>query len=355
MQRDFEPADRSASLIEQVQEAIAARTPLRIRGGDTKAGLGRPSAARELDTRAHCGIVSYDPTELVVTARAGTTLAELQAALDEGGQMLACEPPAFGGHASVGGMVAAGLSGPRRPWAGAVRDFVLGCRIVTGQGKHLRFGGEVMKNVAGYDVSRLLAGSFGCLGVITEVSLKVLPKPRAMLDTALDMPADEMPRALVKWRDAGLPVTGACHADGVLHLRLEGSEGTIRAAAAALGGQQGDGSFWRALRESALPFFGDPRPLWRLSVAPGAPLTALPGDALLDWGGAQRWLKSEASAETVREIAVALGGHATCFSPGRAIEPFHPLPAPLMRIHRQLKAQLDPHGVFNPGRLYAAI
>lgn len=355
MQPNFEAADHSAALIEQVQEALAERTPLRVRGADTKAALGRPVQGRVLDTRAHCGIVSYDPTELVVTARAGTTLAQLEAVLGDAGQMLPCEPPAFGGRATVGGMVAAGLSGPRRPWAGAVRDFVLGCRVVTGHGKHLRFGGEVMKNVAGYDVSRLLTGSFGCLGLMTEVSLKVLPKPRAVLDVALDMPAAEMQRRLGQWRDAGLPITGACHVDGVLHLRLEGGEGSIRAAAGALGGQRGDGSFWIALRESALPFFRDPRPLWRVSAAVGAPLGASSGDVLLDWGGAQRWLKTDASAESVREMAATLGGHATCFTPGAAADPFHPLSDGLLRIHRQLKAQLDPQGIFNPGRLYAAI
>lgn len=355
MPRVFESADRSAALIEQVREAIATRTALRIRGGDTKAFLGCPVEARSLDTRVHCGIVSYDPTELVVTARAGTALAELETALDEAGQMLPCESPAFDGEATVGGTVAAGLSGPRRPWAGAVRDFVLGCRVVTGQGKHLRFGGEVMKNVAGYDVSRLLAGSFGCLGLITEVSFKVLPKPRAVLDTALEMSADDMARKLVQWRDAGLPVTGACHAGGILHLRLEGGEGSIRAARATLGGDCGDGSFWRALRERSLPFFGDPRPLWRLSVGADAPRSPLPGDALLDWGGAQRWVKTEASAAAVRETAESLGGHATCFAPGFTSDPFHPLPDPLLRLHQRLKAQLDPLGIFNPGRLYAAL
>ncbi len=353
--QDIESADRSAELIDEVRAALAARTPLRIRGGDTKAFLGRQIDARELDTRGHRGIVSYDPTELVITARAGTTLEELEAVLGEAGQMLPCEPPTFGGQASIGGMVAAGLSGPRRPWAGAVRDFVLGCRIVTGQGKHLRFGGEVMKNVAGYDVSRLLAGSFGCLGLITEVSLKVLPKPRAVLATALEMPAGDMPRKLVQWRDEGLPVTGACHVDGVLHLRLEGAEGSIRAAAATLGGQRTDASFWTALRERSLPFFDRPLPLWRLSVAVGAPLAALPGDALLDWGGAQRWVKTDAGAALMRETAAQLGGHATCFTPGATPDAFHPLPDALLHVHRQLKAQLDPQGIFNPGRLYAAL
>lgn len=355
MRREIESIDDSAALVAQVDAAIHDRQPLHIRGAGTKAFLGRPVEGRTLDVRTHRGVVSYDPTELVVTARAGTPLADLEAMLDSAGQMLPCEPPSFGGAATVGGMVAAALSGPRRPWAGAVRDFVLGCRVITGHAKHLRFGGEVMKNVAGYDVSRLLAGSFGSLGLITEVSLKVLPKPRAALDTALEMPAQDMPGKLRQWRDAGLPITGACHVDGILHLRLEGGEGSIRTAQAVLGGERGDGAFWVALREARLPFFNDRRALWRISAALSAPLAPLPGQALLDWGGAQRWLKTDASVETVREIAESLDGHATCFTAGVADEPFHPLPDGLARIHRQLKAQLDPHGIFNPGRLYAAI
>jgi glycolate oxidase FAD binding subunit len=267
--------------------------------------------------------------------------------------MLPCEPPTFGGTATVGGMIASALAGPRRPWSGSVRDFVLGCRVITGHGKHLRFGGEVMKNVAGYDISRLLAGSFGCLGLITEVSLKVLPKPRATLDMTLEMPATHALRQLADWRRAGLPVAGACHADGLLHLRIEGGAGTVRTAREKIGGIESDGGFWPALREHRLPFFDDPRPLWRLSLPATAPLVELPGAALLDWGGAQRWLKSDASTTSLRELAQRYGGHATCFTPAATQEPFHPLPAALLRYHQQLKQQLDPHGIFNPGRMYA--
>jgi glycolate oxidase FAD binding subunit len=358
MRREFEPADRSEALLETVREAFVSRTPLAIRGGDTKAFLGRPVDARgvrQIDTRGHCGIVSYDPTELVVTARAGTPLSELEAVLDEAGQMLACESPTFDGRATVGGMIASALSGPRRPWAGSVRDFVLGCGVITGHAKHLRFGGQVMKNVAGYDVSRLLAGSFGCLGLITEVSLKVLPKPRATLDLALEMPAADALRKLADWRGEGVPLAGACHADGMLRLRLEGGEGSVRAARERLGGAVFDGAFWPALRALRLPFFARPEPLWRLSVPASAALVELPGAVLLDWGGMQRWLKTDAPASEVREAVHALGGHATCFTPGVTDEPFEPLPAALMRLHQQLKKQLDPRGLFNPGHLYAAL
>lgn len=353
MRREFDSMDDSERLVAQVQRSLASRTPLRIRGGDSKAFLGRAVDGEELDTRGHRGIVSYDPTELVVTARAGTPVAELNALLDDAGQMLPCEPPAFGTAATVGGAVASGLSGPRRPWSGSVRDFVLGCRVITGQGKHLRFGGEVMKNVAGYDMSRLLAGSFGCLGVLTEVSLKVLPKPRERRSLSLELNAGEALRELSAWRRAALPVSGACHVDGTLHVRLEGGTGSVASAVDRIGGAGLDTGFWESLREQRLPFFDDPRALWRLSVPNNTPLEALPGAVLIDWAGAQRWLKSDAPAATIRQIAQSAGGHATCFTPLAASEPFHPLAAPLLRFHRQLKQQLDPHGIFNPGRMYA--
>ncbi|MDG6404232.1 glycolate oxidase subunit GlcE, partial [Pseudomonas quasicaspiana] len=200
--------DASTALLEQVNHALQTATPLRIQGGNSKAFLGREVAGEILDTRIHSGIVSYDPTELVITARAGTPLQELCAALDAAGQMLPCEPPHFG-EATVGGMVASGLSGPRRPWSGSVRDFVLGTRVITGLGKHLRFGGEVMKNVAGYDLSRLMAGSFGCLGVLTEVSLKVLPKPRLCSSIALEMDSARALARLAEWGQQPLPISAA--------------------------------------------------------------------------------------------------------------------------------------------------
>ncbi len=348
--------DDSERLVTEVEHAFVKRTPLAIRGGNSKSFLGRKVAGAVLDTRSHRGIVSYDPTELVITARAGTTVDDLNAALDAAGQMLPCEPPTFDGSATVGGMVAAGLAGPRRPWSGAVRDFVLGCRVITGQAKHLRFGGEVMKNVAGYDVSRLLAGSFGCLGLITEVSLKVLPKPRSVGSLTLELAASEALRNLSAWRRSVLPVSGACYVGGRLHVRLEGGTGSVASALDQIGGTELDLNFWRDLRERRLAFFDDSRPLWRLSLPNASPLVDLPGDSLLDWAGAQRWLKSDAPATAIRQIARAAGGHATCFTPDGATdlsEPFAPLAPALLRFHRQVKQQLDPRGIFNPGRLYA--
>lgn len=355
MQFESYSADDIPRLIEQVQRAVVSRTPLFIRGGNSKAFLGRAVVGETIDTRSHRGIVSYDPTELVITARAGTSVAEINAVLDAAGQMLPCEPPAFGNNATIGGCVSSGLSGPRRPWAGSVRDFVLGCRVITSDAKHLRFGGEVMKNVAGYDTSRLLAGSFGCLGLITEVSLKVLPKPRLQRSFTLDLAGADVLRELSAWRKAALPVSGACYINGKLHVRLEGGTGSVNAALDRIGGRDLDMQFWEQLREHRLPFFDDTRPLWRISLPNNTPIALMPGDVLIDWAGAQRWLKSDASANAIRQSAQAAGGHATCFTPSLAVEPFHPLAAPLLRFHQQLKQQLDPHGIFNPGRMYAGI
>ncbi|WP_095102507.1 glycolate oxidase subunit GlcE [Pseudomonas sp. Irchel 3A5] len=346
--------DASAALLEQVNQALQTATPLRIQGGNSKAFLGREVAGEILDTRAHRGIVSYDPTELVITARAGTPLQELCAALDAAGQMLPCEPPHFG-EATVGGMVASGLSGPRRPWAGSVRDFVLGTRVITGLGKHLRFGGEVMKNVAGYDLSRLMAGSFGCLGVLTEVSLKVLPKPRLCSSIALEMDSARALARLAEWGQQPLPISAASFENDVLRLRLEGGEGSVAAAHERLGGERIDPGYWQELNEHQLDFFTSGLPLWRVSLPNNTGVLDVPGEQLIDWAGAQRWLKSDADGAVIRATFSAAGGHAICYNHGLQDSPFQPLPAPLMRYHRQLKAQLDPHGIFNPGRMYAEI
>lgn len=355
-----EPGNDAAERIaEQVRRADAEGTPLKIVGGGTKAFYGRPVAGETLSLADHRGITHYDPVELVVTVRAGTPLAELEAALDAEGQRLAFEPPYFGASATVGGTVACGLSGPRRPWAGAVRDFVLGSRVITHDGKQLRFGGEVMKNVAGYDLSRLMAGAQGTLGVLTEVSFKVLPRPAATRSLRLTMNLENALERLAEWGRQPLPLSAAAWHDGALHLRLEGGTSSVAATAERLGGDDLDAEFWRELREQRLGFFtNDSRPLWRLSLPNNTPALALDGDVLYDWGGAQRWLKSNAGAEIIREAAARAGGHASCFTPhaeGGAESPFTPLAPAIAKYHRQLKAKLDPNGIFNPGRLYEAL
>ena len=290
--------------------------------------------------------------EEIAVAKATRPLAEVEAALDARGQMLPFEPPHLGDGATLGGAIASGLSGPRRPWAGAARDHVLGTRVITGHGQLLRFGGEVMKNVAGYDLSRLMAGSFGCLGVITEVSLKVLPKPRQCLSISLEMDSDRALLRLAEWGQQPLPISAACHDGTSLHLRLEGGEGSVAAAHDRLGGELLDSVYWTDLNEHRLSFFDEDQPLWRLSVPHNTARLSLPGRQLIDWGGAQRWLKSDAEAAFIRKVVEEVGGHATCYSHGLVDSPFQPLAPLMLRYHRQLKAQLDPQGIFNPGRLY---
>jgi glycolate oxidase FAD binding subunit len=335
---------------------ILERKPLRIRGGSSKDFYGGPLAGDidTLDTRAHAGIVSYEPTELVITARCGTPLAELESALAARRQFLACEPPRFGG-ATVGGAVAAGLSGPRRAAVGSLRDFVLGVRIMDGEGRVLKFGGEVMKNVAGFDVSRLMTGALGTLGLVLDVSLKVLPLPAGDASLRFEMPQDKALAALNRWAGQPLPLVASCWQDGVLTIRLSGAQAAVAAACASLGGEAlaAADEFWNGLREQSAAFFAGDAPLWRLSLPSVAPPLESPGDPLIEWGGAQRWLRGDADAAQLRQAAVAAGGHATLFRGGdKTGGVFAPLQPALMEVHRRLKHSFDPYGVFNPGRLY---
>lgn len=351
-------ADRSAELAERVRAAIADATPLHLRGSGSKDFLGHATSGTPLELRGHAGIVRYAPDELVLTARAGTPLAEIEAVLDAHGQMLGFEPPHLGAGATLGGALAAGLSGPRRASAGSARDFVLGVRLLDGRGQVLRFGGEVIKNVAGYDVARLMVGAFGTLGAILEASLRVLPRPRAERTLALELDADAALERVRDWSQCPLPISASAIDGERLHLRLSGADAAVRAAADEIGGETiDDGArLWRSLREQTHAFFADPRPLWRLSVAPAAARADLGGPQLIEWQGAQRWLTSTADPARIRAAAAAAGGHATRFragAGGAAVEHvFHPLPAALLTLHQRLKAQFDPHGLFNRGRLH---
>lgn len=347
------------ALIENVRAAAAAGTPLRIRGGGTKDFLGQALQGELLDTRPLSGIVSHEPTELVVTVRAGTPLAELEAQLAAHGQSLPFEPPHFGTGATVGGMVAAGLNGPARAAVGAVRDYVLGVTLVNGRGELLTFGGQVMKNVAGYDVSRLMAGALGTLGLLVEVSLKVLPVAPAEATLAFEFDETDARERLNRWAGQPLPLNASCWHDGRLLVRLRGAQAAVAAARKTLGGQvfeggQGAGQ-WAMLREQTHPFFvcQPGEVLWRLAVPDTAPSLGL-GPTLLEWGGAQRWLRApQSEAGRIRAAVAQAGGHATLFRGGDGRVPvFHPLPAPLDRLHRDLKKQFDPAGIFNRGRLY---
>lgn len=342
--------DIAQLLAEQVLDAITGNTPLAIAGAGSRSRL---SIGKLLVVSGHEGIVDYEPRELYITARAGTTLAAIEGELAGAGQMLAFEPPRFAETSTLGGAIASGLSGPRRPYAGAARDFVLGSRIINGRGEALRFGGQVMKNVAGYDVSRLMVGAWGTLGVLLEVSLKVLPLPQASLTVVREYPLDQ---ALLRMRElAGkpLPFDASCHLDGKLYLRLSGSEAAVEAARRKLGGDalENADTFWQQLRDRQLPFFAGPQPLWRLSLPPAHPPLHIDGSWLVEWGGAQRWLKTVINAEQVRLAGAQAGGHATLLN-GEDAPFFHPLPAGLLALHRSVKKAFDPHGIFNPGMLF---
>jgi glycolate oxidase FAD binding subunit len=346
-------ADLTQALAEQVSAALARKVPLSIQGTGSRHFLGRPIQGEILAVADHAGIVDYEPRELVITARAGTPLAEIEAVLEESGQMLAFEPPRFAAASTLGGAIASGLSGPRRAYGGAARDFVLGCRLINGKGEMLKFGGQVMKNVAGYDVSRLMTGAYGTLGVLLDMSLKVLPKPAASLTVVRDYPAEQALRHLRELAGKPWPVDASAHLDGRLYLRLSGSAEAVETARRRLGGEvlTGDEWFWQHLRDWQLPFFND-RPLWRLSLPAAAPMLALNGDWLIEWGGALRWLNTETEAAVVRQTTEQAGGHATLIRPEAGEDVFHPLSPAMLALHRRLKAAFDPHMILNPGRLY---
>jgi glycolate oxidase FAD binding subunit len=348
-----------AEITDRVRSAHAARTPLCIRGGGSKDWYGGALVGKVLDVSGHSGIVNYEPGELMLTAMAGTPLTEIETILDQHGQMLAFEPPHYGATATLGGTLACGFSGPRRPYVGSARDVVLGMKVIDGQGQFLSFGGQVMKNVAGYDVSRLMVGALGTLGVIMEASLKVLPKPATEQTLRFEMDEVHAIETMNRWAGRPLPISASAWVGGALLIRLSGAETAVRAAHEKLGGEihEHGAYFWQSAKEQTTAFFtSSSLPLWRLSIPSATLPLALQGKQALTWGGAQRWLKSDLSAERVRSVVSAAGGHATLFrSDDKSIGVFHPLPEALMKYHKRLKAQFDPAGVLNPGRFYPQI
>ena len=371
-------------LLSAIRAAHASQTQVRIRGAGSKDFYGGMLAGEVLDVAGYRGIVAYEPTELYVTAKCGTPLAELEAVLAEKGQMLAFEPPQFSGAAvgsagasvgsagaTVGGCVAAGLAGPRRQQAGAVRDFVLGVKLIDGTGQVLDFGGQVMKNVAGYDVSRLLAGSLGTLGLLAEVTLKVLPKPVAEQTLVFAMNEAEAIARLNEWGGQPLPISASFWYDGQLWLRLSGARAAVAAACSKLGGKAlaldttagaavNAQKHWISVREQTHPAFaGDI--LWRLALPSNAKPPGLDGLRAIEWGGALRWYAGEASEirDAVRGAAARAGGHAVLYRAPESLRclegAFAPLSPALLALHRRIKKSFDPKGILNPGRLYAEL
>ncbi len=344
------------ALSERIRDAGARKATLRIRGGGTKDFYGGELHGEVLETRAYAGVVDYEPTELVITARAGTPLSEVETLLSANGQMLAFEPPRFGAASTLGGCIAAGLSGPRRPHAGSARDHVLGVRILDGRGTDLRFGGQVMKNVAGYDVSRLMVGALGTLGVLLEVSLKVLPVPASDLTVRQECSNAAAIDLMNTWAGKPYPITATCHTGETLYVRLSGADPAVRAARARLGGEGVDAgdALWGEIRDHAHTFFDSAEPLWRVSLKSTAPRVATgTGVELVEWGGALRWITGPVDPGALRDSAARAGGHAAVFRGGdKSGGVFQPLPAPLMKLHQRVKSTFDPHGVLNRGRLY---
>lgn len=366
-------ADISQQLIEQIDTARAEGRKLNIVGRGSKTFLGREAVGDPIGIAEHSGVVDYQPVELVMTVRAGTTVADIEAVLDEQGQMLSFEPPGFGGHASIGGTLACNLSGPARPWGGSVRDMVLGLRLINGHSEHLRFGGQVMKNVAGYDVTRLQAGAMGTLGVITEISLKVLPKPATTLTLVQSMDAQEAILTMSRMAGKAKPVTAACWLNNKFYLRLAGAGSAVDGAAAQLLSDRTGSAevlenadqFWHSLREQQLPFFAGDAPLWRFSLKSSADHFLPEANWLIDWGGAQRWLRVDGLPDdcnqhgghdqsALEKMATTANGQTALFRGGdRRGDVFHSQPDALKVIHKRLKSSFDPDGLFNPGRLYS--
>jgi glycolate oxidase FAD binding subunit len=346
--------DISEMLQQQVVLAFENATALNITAGGSKSFLGQEAQGQEINVSAHGGIIEYDPRELVLTARSGTRLSEVEAALADSGQMLAFEPPSFGSSATLGGTIACALSGPRRPYSGSARDFVLGCKLLNGRGEITSFGGQVMKNVAGYDVSRLMTGAYGTLGILLEISLKVLPRAAASITVSRVCSESEAIAVMSEFLSKPYPVDGACYDGERCHVRISGSAQAVKETQKKIPGEvlPNADAFWHDLREHELPFFQHGGTLYRVMVKPATPPLSIAGSWLLDWGGAQRWLYSNESLAAIRHQVTLAGGHVTVFRGGDQ-EIFQPLASPMLTLHQRLKSSFDPKNIFNRGRLYA--
>ena len=350
--------DTSYSLCETIKEAYNTKMPLHILGDGSKSFYGNNIIANELRVQTHTGITEYEPSELVLTARSGTLVSEIEAALEANHQYMPFEPPRFSDNSTIGGCIAAGLSGPARPFTGSVRDYVLGVKIINGKGEVLKFGGQVMKNVAGYDLSRLMTGALGTLGVLLEISIKVLP--RTEVETCLCLELDETAANshLQQWILQGQPITASCHLEERLYIRLSSTIGCVEQARSKIGGDTSDMALWHQLRDQRHDFFTGEQPLWRVSVPPATPELELRGERLTEWAGALRWYKSDLPADEIRDIATTNKGHATLFRNQNRlpdVSVFHPLSPAMLKLHQRLKKSLDPENILNPGRMYKGL
>ena len=348
-------SDQSLSLQQQVKENIERGRPMQITAGNSKLFYAHEISGEALSVKEHFGIIDYEPTELVITARCGTRLQDLESTLAEQNQMLAFEPPAYSKHATLGGCIAAGLSGPRRPFAGAVRDASLGIRMINGTGEILKFGGTVMKNVAGYDVSRLMVGSMGTLGIILDTSLKIVPRPETEITTCYELTERASISRVNKICAQAYPVSATCFDGTQLFLRLSGTESGVNKSLDMLGGEtlKDATSFWKDLKNQRHSFFNSTKRIWRLSLKPATPPLEIMGEQLIEWHGAQRWLTSDQNPEIIREIINQHGGHAIIFKNAKEDDlVFHPISGILHQLHMNLKLAMDPKCMFNLYRMY---
>ena len=344
--------DKTEQLCDQVVRAYHSKTPLAITAGNSKSFYGLDVEGEALLLDGHQGILSYEASELVITARSGTRLSEIESALDQHGQQLAFEPPLHSNRATIGGAIASGLSGPARAFKGAARDFVLGAKIINGKGELMKFGGQVMKNVAGYDVSRLMVGAQGTLGVLMDISLKVLPKAEAETTLVFEVDAQKGHEWLRDWLHKGHPITASCHYQRKLSVRLASTANSIEQAHKKMGGEIAASELWPQLRHQTHPCFQQDG-LWRLSVPPS---TAIHNEdnQLIEWGGALRW---KVSNNDLFEQATRLRGHATRYNIKfrSSDEIFQPLQPSMLAIQQRIKRAFDPENILNPNRLYNAL
>jgi len=353
-------SDMTQQLQTEIETAYHEQTPLHIIGNNSKYFYGQKIEGQALNVAGHQGIVSYEPTELVVTARAGTTIKEIQQTLAAKGQQLAFEPPCFADNATLGGTIACGFSGASRPFVGAARDFVLGVKCINGEGKLLNFGGQVMKNVAGYDVSRLMVGALGTLGVMLEISCKVLPLAEETETLAINTDMNGALDLMLHWSNQNLPLTATCFDGERVYFRLAGT--AIQSAVQQLkqaGATVYDNGvqFWDDLGEQRLDFFQQDKPLWRISVPMNTPNLKLAGQTIIEWNGALRWLSTDLAADEIRNKVKAVGGHATLFHQAQLtdVPVFQPLEPALFALQQRLKQQFDPKQILNRGKLFADI
>ena len=346
----------------KVEEAFQQTKNLAICAGNTKQFYGRVVEAESLCLSAHSGIIEYEPSELYITARSGTPLSEIENTIQAEKQMIPCEPPYFGANATLGGMVACGLSGPRRASAGAIRDCILGTEIINGKGEYLKFGGKVMKNVAGYDVSRLMCGAMGTLGILMSITLRLVPKPETEQTIVFSLTTEDAIHNMNTWANTSMPISANYYDGQDLYLRLSGSSSAVNTCIETIGGENIADSdvFWSNVKEQQTDFFNTDYPIWRISVAPNIAPLDISGAYVMEWNGGLRWYASQENANSIREKVEHVGGHATLFRQAPTNDSivetvFHPLPLASLNLHQKLKQVFDPARILNPGKMYAGL